>query len=368
VFGDTGVANTGLSNVTGNVGVSSGAAVAGFPPGVVSGGDIHLGDTLATNAHTDAQTAYANAAAEPCNVSLTGLDLGGRTVVAGVSCYAGAAALTGTTPLTLDARGDANAIFVFQIGSTLDTAAASSVVLANGAQACNVFWQVGTAAGLGANTSFMGNILAATAITSGAGVTNQGGLYALGGAATLDSNQVSACPPAAPTATPTVTPTPVLATPTSTATPGSRTASVADLTLPSIPYSNTAGQRSGIMSLTASDATSSGAGWHVTVQSSALVYSGGHGGADISPDHLAITQEAAPILTVGEPVDAIGGPKVPSGGGSGTLDQPRSVLDAVAGFGAGTYTQQLGVTLTIPGLSRAGTYTGTLTTTIFTGP
>jgi hypothetical protein len=372
LFGDTGVVNTGLSSVTGDVGVSSGAAVAGFPPGVVSGGDIHVGDSLAATAHADAQTAYANAAAEPCDVSLTGLDLGGQTVLAGVSCYSAAAALTGTTPLTLDAQGDANAIFVFKIGSTLDTAAGSSVVLANGAQACNVFWQVGGAAGLGASTSFIGTILASTSITSGAGVTNQGGLYALSGAVTLDSNHVTACPPAAATATPTATvtstPTPILATPTSTATPGSRTASVADLALASIPYSNTAGQRSGTMNLTASDATSAGTGWHVTVQSSAFVYSGGNGGTDITADHFSITQAAAPILTVGELVDSTGGPKVPFGGGTGALDEPRTVLAASPGFGAGTYTQQLGVTMTIPGQSRVGTYTGTITTTIASGP
>jgi hypothetical protein len=83
---------------------------------------------------------------------------------------------------------------------------------------------------------------------------------------------------------------------------------------------------------------------------------------------LRIAQAAAPILTVGEQVDSTGGPKVPSGGGTGTLDQPRTVLDASAGFGAGTYTQQLGVTMTIPGQSRVGTYTGTFTTTIASGP
>ena len=175
VLAHTGVANTGLTTVSGDVGVSSAAAIDGFPPGVVTSGGIHNADTPALTAQSDLQSAFTNAASQACDIDLTGLDLGARTVLAGVSCFDAAAALTGTVPLTLDAQGDADAVFIFKIGDVLNTAAGSRVALANGAQACNVFWAVGTTAGMAADTVFVGNVLARTSITSGARVTDQGG-------------------------------------------------------------------------------------------------------------------------------------------------------------------------------------------------
>jgi hypothetical protein len=121
---------------------------------------------------------------------MTGLDLGGKTLIAGVYCFSSSAQLTGT--LTLDAQGNANAVFIFKIGSTLTTASGSSVLLINGGTLCNVFWQVGSSATLGTTTSFAGNILALTSITLTTGATVTGRALARNGAVTLDTNTVTA--------------------------------------------------------------------------------------------------------------------------------------------------------------------------------
>ena len=113
----------------------------------------------------------------------------------GVYSFLGIRRLQLTGPLTLDAQGNANAVFIFQIASTLITASNSSVVLINGAQHCNVFWQVGSSATLGTTTTFVGNILALTSITLKTGANVSGRALAQTGAVTMDSNQVaiSAC-------------------------------------------------------------------------------------------------------------------------------------------------------------------------------
>ena len=121
---------------------------------------------------------------------MTGQDLGGKTLTAGVYCFSSSAQLTGV--LTLDAQGSANAVFIFKIGSTLTTASGSSVVLINGGSLCNVFWQVGSSATLGTTTAFGGNILALTSITLTTGATVIGRTLARNGAVTLDSNTVTA--------------------------------------------------------------------------------------------------------------------------------------------------------------------------------
>lgn len=149
------------------------------------------------------------------------------------------------------------------------------------------------------------------------------------------------------------------------------TASVADLTLSSVPYQNAAHDVTGTMTLTADDSTGSGAGWNVTIQSSALVWVGtANGGIDIPAAKFALTSAAAPTLVAGQAVSATAatGPQVPPVSPVGTLDTARKTLSATAAYGAGTYTQALGVTLTIPAMSRVGTYTGTLTTTITSAP
>jgi len=224
------VTNTGPTTVSGDLGVSPGTAVTGFPPGLVSG-VIHAGDAVATQAQTDVTTAYNNAAGQPCNVTLTGQDLGGQTLTPGVYCFASSAQLTGQ--LTLDDQGNPSSVFIFQIGSTLTTASNASVVVINttGAQPCGspIFWQVGSSATLGTNTSFTGNILALASITLQTGTVTNGGLYARTGAVTLDTNTVvrnnqgcGTAPTSTPTSTGTAPPTVApIDTPTSTPTPPS---------------------------------------------------------------------------------------------------------------------------------------------------
>jgi Ice-binding-like/Putative Ig domain len=194
VLGGSTVTNTGVSTVNGNVGVSPGTAVTGFPPGVVVGGAIHSNDAVAVQAQNDLTTAYNNIAATPCTVDLTGQDLGGLTLTPGVYCFATSAQLTGA--LTLNALGNPNALFLFKIGSTLTTASGSTVTVINGGTSCDrVFWQVGSSATIGTGTSFAGDILALTSITMTTGANTSGSLLARNGAVTLDTNNVNTCGP-----------------------------------------------------------------------------------------------------------------------------------------------------------------------------
>ncbi|MEU4742648.1 ice-binding family protein [Actinosynnema sp. NPDC023658] len=208
VLGATTVTNTGPSVITGDLGVSPGMSVVGFPPGAVDG-TIHAGDPAATQAQGDVATAFAFAAGQSCDQDLSGQDLGGKTLLPGVYCFASSAQLTGT--LRLDAQGDPTAAWLFQITSSLTTASNSAVVLVNGAAPCNndnVTWQVGSSATVGTATSFVGNVLANTSITLNAGANTTGGLYAHTGAVTLDTNSVSTCAASGGKASPTLTTTP----------------------------------------------------------------------------------------------------------------------------------------------------------------
>jgi hypothetical protein len=193
VLGGSTVTNTGATTVNGNVGVSPGSAVTGFPPGVVVGGAIHSNDAVAQQAQNDLTTAYNNIASTPCTVDLTGQNLGGLTLTPGVYCYSSSAQLTGA--LTLDALGNSNALFLFKIGSTLTTASNSSVsVINNGGNSCNkVYWQVGSSATIGTGTSFTGDILALTSITLTTGANTNGRALARNGSVTLDTNNVNTC-------------------------------------------------------------------------------------------------------------------------------------------------------------------------------
>jgi type VI secretion system secreted protein VgrG len=191
VLGGSTVTNTNTPTiVTGNLGVSPGSAVTGFPPGIVTGGTIHANDATAMQAQNDLTSAYGIAAGETCGTDLSGQDLGGKTLTSGVYCFTSSAQLTGT--LTLNAQGDPNAVFVFEIGSTLTTGSASAVVFTNGGQGDSVFWQVGSSATLGTGTSFAGNILALTSITLNTGASiGCGRALARNGAVTMDDNHVS---------------------------------------------------------------------------------------------------------------------------------------------------------------------------------
>lgn len=211
------VTNTGPTVVTGDLGVSPGSAITGFPPGIVNGTQ-HSADGVALQAQDDLTTAYDNAAGQACNTALTGVNLGGLVLTPGVYCFTSSAQLTGT--LTLDAQGDSNAVFIFQTVSTLTTASGSVVKMINGGSTCNVFWKVGSSATLGTTTSFLGNILALTSITLTTGASLTGRALARNGATTLDSNTIDRTCAVAPDSTPGSTPG---STPSSTpgpATPG----------------------------------------------------------------------------------------------------------------------------------------------------
>jgi hypothetical protein len=162
--------------------------VTGFPPGTLIG-TLHTADATAAQAQTDLTTAYNDAATRIPDATIP-TELGGTTVTPGIyNSAAGTFQITGD--VTLDAQGDPDAVFIFQAASTLITAAGSSVTLIGGAQACNVFWQVGTSSTLGATTDFAGDILAQVSITVGNGVTIDGRTLARTGAVTLDTDTIT---------------------------------------------------------------------------------------------------------------------------------------------------------------------------------
>jgi len=194
VLGGSTVTNTGNTNVTGDVGVSPGTSITGFTDtgglGTVTGGTVHQGNDVASqNAQTDLTTAYNALAGMACGTVLTGQDLGGKTLSPGVYCFASSAQLTGTLHLS----GAANAVYVFQIGSTLTTASNSFVIVDNNPCGGNVFWQIGSSATLGTGTTFAGNIVAFASITITTHVTISGRALARNGAVTMDTNVVTAC-------------------------------------------------------------------------------------------------------------------------------------------------------------------------------
>ena len=188
VLAGTTVTNTGPSVISGNLGVSPGSAVTGFPPGKVVAGQLHAADAVALQAQNDLTTAYNDAAGRSSTATISN-DLAGRTLTPGVYTSESGLGLSGD--LTLDAQGNANAVFVFQAGSTLTAASGSRVRLIRGAQACNVFWKVGSSATIGTSSAFAGNILALTSISMTTGATLEGRALARNGAVTLQTNTIT---------------------------------------------------------------------------------------------------------------------------------------------------------------------------------
>ncbi len=216
VLGGSTVTNTGSTTVRADLGVSPGKAITGFPPGTVVGGAIHAADAVAGQAQADTTTAYNQLAGQSCTADMTGQDLGGKTLTAGVYCFSSSAQLTGA--LTLNAQGSADAVFVFKIGSTLTTASGSSVQLINGGSPCNVYWQIGSSATIGTTTTFSGNILALTSITLNTGASVSGRALARNGAVTMDTNNIGSagCAKGSASGTPTAAPTSAAPQPTAT--------------------------------------------------------------------------------------------------------------------------------------------------------
>lgn len=183
----TTITNSGNTVVHGPIGLSPGTSVTGFPPGVAS--SIEINTPAAVQCQSDARNAYGTCVGLPATRVLTGVPLGGKTLTPGVYKSATTAALDGV--LTLDAQGNANGQFFFQIGTSFTTAVGSSILLVNGARACNVFFCVGSSATIGDATRFNGTLIAYTSIAVGTAVVDVGGFFAQNGAVTLLTDDIT---------------------------------------------------------------------------------------------------------------------------------------------------------------------------------
>lgn len=202
VLANTTITNTGSTTINGDVGLYPGTAVTGFGS-VTRSGALHVGNAVAQQALIDAGAAYGDLQSRTPCMDLTGQVLGqtvgtaANPLLPGVYCFATSAQLTGD--LYLSGGGE----YVFRIGSTLTTASGSHVILQSGAEACNIYWAVGSSATLGTNSQIAGTIIANVSITANTGAVVDGRLFALTGAVTLDSNTIGGmnCPPATTTTT-----------------------------------------------------------------------------------------------------------------------------------------------------------------------
>jgi len=188
VLAGAGVTNTGPTTLNGDIGTFPTTSISGAGTLTVNGTN-HAGDGVTQGAKTDLVTAYDVAAGQASNVTVSA-DLAGQTLTGGVYTSASSMGLSGA--LTLDASGNPDAVFVFQVGSALTIASGATVLLIGGAQACNVFWQVGSSATIGTGAAFRGTVLALTSITMTTGATLEGNALARNGAVTLDTNVITA--------------------------------------------------------------------------------------------------------------------------------------------------------------------------------
>jgi hypothetical protein len=276
VLGASAVTSTGASVVRGDLGVSPGTSVTGFPPGVVVGGTTHAADAAAATAQDDLTTAFGDAAGRAVAGTVSA-DLGGQTLLPGV--YDGdTLSLTGA--LTLDAQGDAGAVFILRAASSLVTASDSSVVLTPGTDPCRVFWLVGSSATLGTSSQLVGTVMAQAAVTAATGTDVTGRVLARTEAVTLDASTVT-LPVCSTTASPSASAS-SSTSPTATASPtassavsatASPTASATASPTPSPTASPTASTSA------ATSASSSGAPGATTVAAPG----GGFGGGSTSP-------------------------------------------------------------------------------------
>src|SRR5581483_2934692 len=178
ILATAGISGAG-DQINGNVGLSPGSAQ-GIDPSEING-TVDVNDPAVINAQADLLSAYNQVVSRSVNaISLPG-NLGGLTLAPGLYVNGSSTGISGTGPqgiLTLDGHGNANAVFIFKMASTLTTDPATSIVLSGGAQAKNIFWQVGSSATLGTTSIFKGNIMAAVSITVNNGATVTGRLFA----------------------------------------------------------------------------------------------------------------------------------------------------------------------------------------------
>jgi Ice-binding-like len=187
VLAATTVTTIPTTTVNGDLGVSPGNTATGSP---IVNGTMHLGDPTAAQAQLDLTTAYNDAAGRTVGAVTVAGNLGGQTLVPGL--YKSATSLEiSSGDLTLDAQGDTNAVFIFQMGSTLITTVGRQVILSGGAQAANIFWQVGSSATIGGSSVFKGTIMADQSITMNTSATLEGRALARNGAVALDANTIT---------------------------------------------------------------------------------------------------------------------------------------------------------------------------------
>jgi hypothetical protein len=333
VLAGTTVTNTGLTTVNGDLGVSPGTAVTGFPPGQVVNGTIHANDGPAVAAHSDLVLAYNDTVGRP-TTNIVSEVLGGTTKTSGVyGSTSGTFDITGT--LTLDAQGDPNAVFIFQTLTTVITAASSAVNLVNGAQSCNVFWQVGSSATLGANSVLRGSLLAFTSITVGAGLQIDGRALAINGAVTLGLDAITR----------------------PTCASGALSVSVpATANLGSAPPDGTVSAHLGPVTVTDTRSPAT-ATWTATVVATNFVTGTGSAAETISNVNvtywsgMATSTTGPGTFTSGQPTSA----------DAQTINVGRTAYSHTNGTGDNAATWNPTVSVHIPAANVAGTYTGTVT-------
>ena len=183
------VTNTGATTITGDLGLSPGTSVGGFPPGILNG-TLHINDSIASQAKLDLTSAYNDAAGRTCTdmVTLSG-NIGGLTLTPGLYKSTSSLAIS-SGDLTFDAKGNANAVFIIQIASALTTTSGRKVILSGGALASNIFWQVSSSATFGTTSVFKGTILALQSITFNTGATLDGRALARTGAVVMAGNTI----------------------------------------------------------------------------------------------------------------------------------------------------------------------------------
>ena len=334
VLAGTTITSTGNTVINGDIGVSPGTAITGLPPGQVNGAIHDNSDAAATAAEADLVTAYNDAAGRTTSGTIDSV-LGGTTKTSGVyNSTSGTFGIAGT--VTLDAQFDPNAVFIFKATSTLITAADSQVALVNGAQSCNVFWQVGSSATLGATSTLRGSILANTSITVGAGLTIDGRALAITGAVTMDADLITR-----PTC----------------ATAGSLSISApASVDLGSASPGGFINQQLGSVTVTDGRLLSTPS-WVATVTSTDFETS------DDPPQTVSkgnVSYWSGPV-TAGVVHGTTATPGQLNAGAKQLLDAQRTTFSVTEGVGDNTVTWNPTIHIELPLSSVAGTYTGTLT-------